>query len=219
MSDPVVGAVPDPADRRWQDAQSVLDGRPSPGAERRRRRQRTLRVGLIIAASVVAGLIGVLVEVFTGGRLPDADFTTPPLVNDLGWVLLIGGLGLEIVGVAWMVRTGRWGRAWRTPLVNLTRADRKQLLQLIRRGDPVRAGREPVASYLAFRLTEQFPSLLIMGGLVVLETGSALQGNATGVWLLPVLLILLIYAAIMTIRDTRRARRWLDRHGPQQVGA
>ncbi len=133
-------------------------------------------------------------------------------VQIVGWVLAAAGILAAVSGLVWMIRAGQFKLAWKSPLVNLSRRDRKQLISLIRRGEVAPPGREDLARYLATQMHHQYPWLLLFAGVVMIDSGNALiNGDAFLLWSLPILLALFVVAVAAIIRDVHRAGRWLAR--------
>jgi hypothetical protein len=203
--------------QRWLDAEAVLHGQLTPTAQRRSRRSRIIRITVIIAAPIL-GFALALLWAKSGWELPSAG--EAPDTSGLevaGLVLVVCGFVMVILGLVWQIRSRQFIPAWRSPLVNLSRKDRKELIRLIRRGEVPSAGREELARYLATRMKGQYPHLLRLAGAgVLLYSGQALiDGNAIYTWAIAVLVALFLVTAVNMVRDLRRASHWLDLHGNQ----
>lgn len=205
-----------PQAQRWLDAQSVLHRQPTSEARARQRRSRNVRILLIIAVPIIAIGLGSLWNL-SGHRLPPAGTFAPgPILRAIGWVLVAMGPVLWIIGLVGMIRARQFRAAWRSPLINLTRKDRKLLTTMIRHDQDAPPEQEQLAVYLANRMARQYPFLLLFGGLVAMDSGQGfIQDDPFLVWTTPVLLVLFAAAAVLVVRDVRRASRWLASHNDQ----
>lgn len=206
----------DPEVQRWLDAQSVLHRQPTPAAQSRQRRSRRIRILLVIALPIIATGLGLMWDL-SGHRGPLAGTFNPgPTLRAMGWVLVAAGPVLWIIGLIWMIRARQFRLAWRSPLVNLTRKDRKQLVTLIRHDQDPPQGQEQLAAYVANRMAGQYPLLVFFGGFVAQASGPGfIQNDRLLVWSTPVLLVLFAIVAVLVARDVRTASRWLASHTHQ----
>jgi hypothetical protein len=137
----------------------------------------------------------------------------------LGMVVLGAGVVLEVVGLVVVFRGGRWRRAWRAPTMVLTRRQRRQLLGQVRGRAPADPARLPLARDLAGRLVDQLRLVVVFTGIAVLQVGQAIITPETWRVLTSSGLVLLYaYGGVLTGREARRARRFLERHPAQPVG-
>lgn len=203
--------------QRWLDAQSVLVRQPTPEARARQRRSRNVRILVIIVVPIIASGLGLL-WALSGYRLPLAGTFAPgPIRRTVGWALIAIGPILGIVGLVWMIRAREFRAAWRSPLINLTRKDRKLLATAIRRNQDPPQGQEQLAVYLASRMARQHPLLLVLGGVVAMDIGQGFtQDDPFFLWSTPVLVVLFVVAVVLVVRDIRAASRWLAAHTDQR---
>jgi hypothetical protein len=203
--------------QRWLDAEAALHGQLTPTAQRRSRRTRNILILVLIAAPIL-GFALALLWAKSGWELPSAgDASDTSGLEVAGLVLVVCGFIMVILGLAWLIRSKQFIPAWRSPLLNLSRRDRKELIQLIRRGKVPPAGREELARYLATKMKGQYPHLLRLAGAgVLIYSGQALiDGNAIYTWATAVLVALYLVTAVNMVRDLRRASHWLNLHGNQ----
>lgn len=153
---------PDGARKRWLDAESSLERRPTPAAKRRQWRSLTARVALIVCLLVVAVGIGAIWDIHGSWTPTTGQSVHGPAGQTVGLALVVAGILIAIVGLIWMIRSGQFKPAWKSPLLNLSWRERRQLTSLIRRGDPAPAGGENLARYLADRMSHQYAYLLFI---------------------------------------------------------
>ncbi len=130
---------------------------------------------------------------------------------------MVSGVGLVIafLGLAAMWRTNRrLDRGWRSPLLVLTRRQRKELLAQVRGLTPIEPTRVPLARNLAARLVGQTSGVLILNlGILLNFVG---QGIALPHWwrgaLAMIFTLALAVGWLLMRRDTHRARRFLREH-------
>lgn len=201
-------------DTRWAEAQSVLDRRATESAQQRLAQRRRLLIlavvgGVVLGAAVSALLVVLLHEGI--GRSTEHDVPVWQAVT--GFV--IAGAGLVVQGFAVVVqwRTNRRLQAWSSPLLVLSRAQRKELRAQVRGRAPVDADRLPLARHLAERLIAQRLAVGANLGLLVAFIGLWIAEPS---WWRAVLALFLALAtaavAPFAERDARRARRFLEEH-------
>ena len=131
----------------------------------------------------------------------------------LGLVVTSTGLVVEIAGLVLLIRSGRWGQAWRSPTAVLSRRQLRDLLAQVRGRRPVDPARLPLARDLAERLADQRGSAVILVGVVLINVGGALLTPSTfRIWLTVGVLVLFAVATPFAVRNVRRMRRFLAEH-------
>ena len=204
-------------DERWADAQSLLDRAPTPGAEQRLRRHRTVAWSLVAGGLVVAAAVGLLIGVLVsddGSSGPDV----PAWRDVASLVVVVVGMVVEIVGVVVAVRAGLFRNVWRQPALVLTRAQRRSLLRQVRGKDPVDPARLPLARGLATQLALQTAMVGVYVGLVVMQIGQAIGSPSTARLAFATgLVVLYVVVLVLLRRQARQAQRFLDQH-PEPAG-
>ena len=130
------------------------------------------------------------------------------------------GLVLEVVGLVLIVRSGAFRSNLRSPLLPLTRAQRRGLLRQVLGRRPTEPATLDLGRDLARRLAAQIPALpLIFAGLALTGAGR-MAGHPTAVRITieTVGIVLLLTAAAFGVRQGRSARRFLAEH-PADEGA
>ena len=195
---------------RWAEAQSLLDRTPTESAQQRIRRWRRLMV-LLIAGIV---LLGLALAAAAAARFDDA----PPGASDDGPLWReIAGLVVSFVAVVllgWAVivqwRGNRRRMAWRSPLVALTRRQRKELWAQVRDGADVPHARLPLARHLADNLAGQRVLIVLNLGLLLMWTGQLIAAPSS--WRLGLVVAYGVITAAsvwLVLRRERPARRFL----------
>jgi uncharacterized membrane protein len=209
-------------EERWIEAQSILDRTPTESAEQRIRGARRaavllpLALLLLLSACVVVGTV--LLHDSTTAYETSDDVPRWQAVTGL----VISGLAVLVMFAAFisMVRTNRRLRTWRSPLVALTRGQRKELLAQVRGRAPVRAERVPLARYTAELLTSRRPVLALNLAMVVMLLGQWITLRS---WIQPAMagFVALSTATFWLAfrRDERRAKRFLDTHPDPSAGS
>lgn len=206
-----VNSAPD--EDRWAEARSLLDRAPTEPAEQRIRRWQR-QMALLIVGIVVLGLA------FTAAAVAwfdDADVggsTDAPPWRETGGLVVSA---VAVVVLVWAVvvqwRGNRRRKAWRSPLVPLTRGQRKELWARVRDDDEVPPDRLPLARHLAESVAGQRILLVLGIGIVLMWTGQLIA--APSAWRLG---LVVGYAAVNAVglpwilRNERRARRLLADH-------
>jgi hypothetical protein len=202
--------VEDGDDERWAQAESILADRPTDDARRRQQRRRTLLWVLVVAITVLAlGLGALLVVLF--GNSGALDSTEPPTWQTvLGLVVTTTGLAVDVAGLVILVRSGRWGQAWRAPTAVLSRRQQRYLLAQIRGRRPVDPARLALARDLAERLADQRGSAVLVVGILLINLGNALlDPSVFRFWLMAVLVVAYVSVLPVTVGQIRRMRRFL----------
>jgi hypothetical protein len=177
------------------------------------RRSRNFRITILVVVPVLSFSLAWW-WVASGRRFPSGDdFTGEPGLDVVGFVLIAAGAAMMTVGLVLTIRKGRFKPAWRSPLVNLSRSDRKELIRLIRRGDVPPRGRETVARQMAIQMKRQQQHVIGSGGVVLLTSGNALLERFTVLlWLALGTFVVLVVTGGMMTRDAHLATQWLARH-------
>jgi hypothetical protein len=205
------------SEHRWREAQSVLDGVPDEGAQRRLKRQMNKRTGTAVGVLLVFVLVAVVYFALFGHR--SGASAQPPSVpvwkQVFGLSLSVVGLAMETFGTVQVFRTRRFMRT--SPTQVLARQERKQLLKEVRGQQPAVPTHLPLARDLARRLTIQSRlRFLMLGGwfIVVGQTVSINRPFNTFV-AVGVTLIFALSTLLLT-RDNKMAHRFLSQHpGPR----
>jgi membrane protein YdbS with pleckstrin-like domain len=205
--------VEDGDDERWAQAESILADRPTDDARRRQQRRRTLLWVLVVAITVLAlGLGALLVVLF--GNSGALDSTEPPTWQTvLGLVVTTTGLVVDVAGLVILVRSGRWGQAWRAPTAVLSRRQQRYLLAQIRGRRPVDTARLPLTRDLGERLADQRGTAVLVLGILLINVGNTLIApSAFRFWLMAALVVVYAVGAVLAIRQVHRMRRFLAEH-------
>ena len=200
---------------RWSEAQSILDRTPTESAARRlRRSQRT--TWLLVASVVVSGLaLGavVVVVLLAGGHSPSPGDDVPTAQAATGFGVSAVGLLVMVFGLWWHSRGARGARAYGSPLRVLTRHQRKELLAQVRGRTPVEPERGPLARHVAGLMKVQWLVIIPQTGLLLNFTGLWIAAPAT--WRMALVgtsASIVLVAAVVLGRNSRRAQRFLDQH-------
>jgi hypothetical protein len=200
-------------DARWAEAQALLDGLSTESGERRMRRNRRLRILLIVGltlVAVVASLVGVLL--IGGRRLASAGDVSTSLTI-VGLVVMGLGIVVMVVGLVLQFRANRRNGAWRSPLGVLTRRQRKEVLAQVRGRAPVDDRRIPLGRHLAQLLVSQRMLLIGQTGMLLVFAGQWIsRPSGWRIGLFVFFGIVLCVAGLFMARDIRRAKRFLDAH-------
>jgi hypothetical protein len=199
----------DPDERRWAEADSILHRTPTPSARARvRGRRRVLVLGLF-GVSLLGALVGATAAAHSGRHLDASGPRTWQVVVGTGCV------GLAVAAVGWpavgQFRSRLWGGAWRAPTAALTRRQRKELYAQVRGQRPADPARLPLSRDLARRLVLQRRTIALYAGLLLLWVGQTITFpdlfHLAG---LGGYLVLCGVASAWTLREARRARRFLE---------
>lgn len=211
--------APPDGDAWWAHAEALLSGTPDAVAERRLRRTRRRRLTVVVALLVVFGAlaaaVGLLVAVGRNGSDPP---DVPTWQAGIGFALTAAGTLVTLVAVVRQVHGLRRRRAWRSPLLVLNPAQRKDLLGQVRGRAPVDPGRVGLSRELAHHLLHQRAIAWINAGLVLSWVGQAVAQPAWWrVLTASSFAVLSVGSGVLIARDARRAREFLaaipgDRH-------
>lgn len=202
-------------EERWAEAEAILAGKPSADAQRRGRRLRNRLLLSLVGLVVVALALGLLLALLFPGHHHQHRSS-----GSTGWLAVTGlvvtgcGLLVEIVALVKMARSRQWGAAWRSPLMALTRRQRRSLAQQVRGKRPVDPARLALTRYTAERWEGQSPLIFLVfvgAGLIgagnVLITPNAYHYGLAGYWVVLVVLMFVVWG-----RQRRQARRFLQEH-------
>ena len=227
-----VTAAPDAAlvtadaddETRWADAGSILDGTPTESARRRlaqfRRRMRAGLVAAFLVALVVGGLLGWAIASGTddGARSGTGD-SSSGWADVVALVLLAAGVVLLAVGLVRMWRAGAWRGSWSAPSLVLTRVQRKHLLDQVRGRRPADPARIRLARDVAGRLLRLRGIDWVFAGVVVTQVGTAVGDPSAFRWLY-VAAFCLGFAVLLGLlrRQRAQAQAFLDRNPVPAAG-
>lgn len=181
--------------------------------DRTERGQRRLR--LILLLVLLPAVVGALaVGVAMGGENTGIFEGDPPRwASNLGRVLVILGIVLEVAAIVWVVRTGRHRAARRSPLLTLSWSHRRRLGRQVRRGTP-EAGEDPaLLAETARQYANQRWFVPLVAGLAMTSVGQAFLGFAPFFAVIGGLLVLIWVVLIVSVlRNARRGEAFLRNH-------
>ncbi|MCG5441142.1 hypothetical protein NIE79_000077 [Micromonospora sp. NIE79] len=152
-------------------------------------------------------MVGALaVGVVMGGQNTGIFEGDPPRwASNLGRVLMILGLIVEVAAVVWAVRTGRYRASRRSPLLTLRWSARRRLARQVRRGTP-EADEDPA---LLVETARQFAGqrwfVVLVAGLAMTSVGQAFLAFAP--FFAAIGGLLLVNWAVLIVSVLRNARR------------
>ena len=203
-----------PDEDRWVEAQSLLDGLPTESAHQRLRRARRLNLLIVAVVVVLSATLGLVALAWFGDGSFDGGSDDGPLWRQIAG-LVISGLAVVVLVVVVVVqwRGNRRRRPWRSPLLVLSRRQRKGLLAEVRGRVAVVPEHLPLARYLAETLVDQRVSVALYLGLVLMYCGQVLTLH-TSWWTAIAIAYTVLGAAFLpnVVRNARRAGRFLDEH-------
>ncbi|WP_433355017.1 hypothetical protein ACQPYV_31865 [Micromonospora saelicesensis] len=181
--------------------------------DRAGRKQRRLRLilGLVLLPAVVGALA---VGVAVGGQNTGIfDGEPPRWAGNLGRLLVILGVIVEVAAVVWVVRTGRYRAARQSPLLTLSWSHRRRLARQVRRGTP-EADEDPA---LLVETARQFAGqrwfVVLVAGLAMTSVGQAFLGFAPFFAVIGgLLLVIWAVLTVSVLRNARRAEAFLRDH-------
>jgi hypothetical protein len=204
------GAVTD--EERWAQAESILANNPTPSAEARTRRVRTMVWLSVVGVVVLSAAVGVLAAVlFRHGHHRPSH--VPAWQEITGLTVQMAGVAVEIAGFVILHRRRQWGARWRTPTAVLTRVQRRSLVRQVRGRIPADPSRLPLTRDLAGRLVDQRGLVVLFVGIAILNVGQTiLHPSPFRIGLTAV--IVGVYAACIPLmrRQRRQAQRFLAEH-------
>ncbi|MEU4530947.1 hypothetical protein AB0F49_22225 [Micromonospora ureilytica] len=164
---------------------------------------------------LLAAVVGALaVGVAMGGQNTGIfDGEPPRWASNLGRVLVILGVVVEVAAIVWLVRTGRYRVARRSPLLTLSWSHRRRLVRQVRRGTP-EAGEDPT---LLVETARQFAGqrwfVVLVAGLAMTSVGQAFLGFAPFFAVIGALLLVIWVVLIVSVlRNARRGEAFLRDH-------
>ncbi|MBG6069191.1 hypothetical protein [Micromonospora ureilytica] len=133
--------------------------------------------------------------------------------SSLGRVLVILGVVVEVAAIVWLVRTGRYRAARRSPLLTLSWSHRRRLARQVRRGTP-EADEDPT---LLVETARQFAGqrwfVVLVAGLAMTSVGQAFLGFAPFFAVIGALLLVIWVVLIVSVlRNARRGEAFLRDH-------
>ncbi|MGW3619449.1 hypothetical protein [Micromonospora arida] len=173
--------------------------------DRAGRKQRRLRLilGFVLLLAVVGALA---VGVAMGGQNTGIfDGEPPRWASNVGRVLVILGVIVEVAAVVWAVRTGRHRAARRSPLLTLSWSHRRRLARQVRRGTPGADEDPALLVETARQFADQRWFVVLVGGLAMTSVGQAFLGFAPFFAVIGGLL--LVIWTVLTVSVLRNARR------------
>jgi MFS family permease len=203
------------SERRWSDAQSVVDGVATEGARRRLHRQKVIRLWILVAGAIVPLAVLALVLGLTDHHWGPRDTSEVPTWRAVVAISLIGvGLALETVGIVRTVRARRLGSAWRSATAVLTGKERKRLLKQVRGQQVTDPDRLPLARDLADSLVAQRHFLFVWLGVALTAVAQPILSSPHSDHLVTNLVAgfnvaLFAVGTPLVIREVRRAQRFL----------
>jgi hypothetical protein len=201
-------------DRRWAEAEAILDNSQDEtvrnGIRRRRSRMIALMVGVLVLCTVLGAVAGWLVA----DRAPDADAAShssgPLWVEITGLTVAVLGLLVGAYGIVQLVRAGQWGGRWKAPTSVLSRQQKRELRRQVTGAAPVDAAHLRLARDLARRTSRSRSQMWTLGSTGLLQLGLTLAAPSGRRFVFLGLLVLMLgTSAVMLERDVRRARRFL----------
>lgn len=185
----------------------VLPGLDEASVRRGRRR----RLWLLAAVLPIGVLTGVLLARYGDSPLPG--FEPPAWAGAAGLSLIVAGLMMEGVAIAFAVRSGRYRDNRRSPLWAMSGRQRRAVLRQIRRNAPAPDSDPAQLRAVARLMTQQRWYGFVVGGLVLVQLGLAVQ-NFSVPWLVlaAVAAVLLVTAGWLLLRDAARAATFLADH-------
>jgi hypothetical protein len=197
---------------RWAEAQSLLDRTTTEPAEQRIRRWRRLMVLLIVGIVLLGLAFGVAAVAWFDGQGGGSD--DGPLWREITG-LVVSFVATVVLACAVVVqwRGNRRRMAWSSPLVALTRRQRKALWSEVRENGDVLPERLPLARHLAENVAGQRILVVLNCGILLLWTGQLISARSS--WRLG---LVVVYGAVTAVslpwilRRERMARRFLADH-------
>ena len=184
--------------------------------EQRRIRRGRLRHLLVVLGIAVA--LGVLLggSVALGWLDMSSNREPPRWAHVLGLVLVAAGTIVVLCLLVLTFRSGRYRASRQSPLWSLSRSDRREVTQRVRRGGPVSEEDLPLLRHTATQLVGQRWLIPWFAGFVIMYLGQALL-QWSRLWLAFLIVFgpLATVAVVQTIRDARRAEAFLRAHPVQ----
>lgn len=214
-------AAPGDEERRWAEAMTILEAGGDTDAQRRARNHRLLVIAtVLVVLTVIAATLGVLAVRHSFGHPGQQHHRQHGARwrEIMGLILSTAGLAVEVVGFVRWRRSGGWATAWRTPLLPLTRRQRRDLLRQVRGQQPPDPDRLPLLRDLARRVRDNDqgffgPQALVTAGTCLLLAGNAVRSTSLWLVLLGVPSVAPYPVAVAAARRaSRRASTFLSQH-------
>jgi hypothetical protein len=197
---------------RWAEAQSLLDRTPTESAEQRVRRWRRLAILSVVAIAVLSLAVFAVLIAWTDD--------VPRGTDDVPLWQEIAGFAVQLIATVVLVRVfvlqwraNRRRMGWRSPLVALTRRQRRELLVQVKRGGSVPPERLPLARHLAETVAGQRVVIVLLLGLLLQAVGRLLASPSRwNMIYVPAFGAVILVSLPFVLRNIRRARRFLDAH-------
>ncbi|MET8257571.1 hypothetical protein [Micromonospora sp. NPDC005205] len=173
------------------------------------------RLRLILAFVLLPAVVGALaVGVAMGGRNTGIfDGDPPGWASNLGLVLVILGVIVEVAAAVWVVRTGRYRSARHSPLIGLGWSRRRRLDRQVRRDAP-EADEDPgLLVETARQFVNQRYFAVLCAGLLMTSVGQVFVGFAPFHAMIGgLLLVLWVVLIVSVVRNARRGEAFLRAH-------
>lgn len=199
--------------QRWEAASRMAAGQDDGSNAGRRKRLIIVAVVCIIVLAVIGGLVGALLAGHHSHQA--ARHHAVPLWREIvGFVLILGGVGLVVRGFLVMRKSGNGLFPYfSSPLFALTRAERRRVAKQVRGKAAVDTDHLPVLREVAVRISRQRRMATMYGGIVLTAAGQAMASSS---WLRAgmavVYLALMTFSAVWIRYDAKRAEDFLTRH-------
>ncbi|MFE0530228.1 hypothetical protein ACFW0V_21800 [Micromonospora parva] len=179
---------------------------PDQGDRRHRRGRLILALALPIAV-VVALAVGVA----TGGQNSGIfDGDPPAWASNLGRILILLGVVVEVAAVVWAVRTGRHRASRRSPLLTMSWSQRRRLQRQVRRGTPEFDEDPTLLVETARQAVGQRWLAVLIAGLAVVSVGQVFLGFASFHAVVGVVLVVVwVVLIVLVLRGARQGEAFL----------
>lgn len=201
----------DPAESVW--LASRFPGRDAETTIARARRRRLVIVTSLAVAAVAAGVVVGVVHGHDVRASPRHRSEPAPWREVLGFLLLIAGVAIELVGLVRLSRSGSLRDNWRSPLLALPFRERRRIVAQVRGRRPTPPEDVPVARGTARRLVNQAKAWPIFLGLAMVTLGQLVMArNVVLAVVFGLVLGLFVVVIPLILRDVRAGRRFLTEH-------
>jgi F0F1-type ATP synthase assembly protein I len=181
--------------------------------DRVERGQRRLRLILlfVLLPAVVGGLV---VGVAMGGENTGIfDGDPPRWASNLGLVLVLLGVVIEVAAAIWLVATGRYRSGRQSPLIGLSWSHRRRLDRQVRRDAPESNEDRALLVETARQFVGQRYLAVLCAGLLMTSIGQVFVGSAPFHTMIGGLLGLIWVVLIVSVlRNARRGEAFLRNH-------
>ncbi|MEU5963102.1 hypothetical protein ABZ777_18000 [Micromonospora parva] len=156
---------------------------------------------------LLPAVVGALaVGVAMGGQNTGIFEGEPPRwASNLGRVLMLLGVVVEVAAIVWAVRTGRHRAARHSPLLALSWSHRRRLARQVRRGTPDPDEDPTLLAETARQFAGQRWFVVLVAGLAITSAGQAFVGYAPFFVAIGVLLV--VIWAVLVVSVVRNANR------------